>query len=149
MSVATVNYLQFRERDSFATKSPLWQNFYVDRPSDFLPFGYGQGGGKTAGERSQGNLAVPLNTISVNFAKEAAERRYLAEVTTREINITSLREVSTISKELWVVGNFSHDQEILTFVLRGPGDATKQGPGRFLSRNLVGSVPSSGTLVIS
>jgi len=149
MSVATVNYLQFRNRETFATTSPLWQNFFVDRPSDFLPFGYGQGAGQTAGERSQGNLVVPLNTISVNYAKEAADNRYLAEVTTREINISSLSEAAMISRELWVVGSFSHDQEILTFVLRGPGDATRQGPGRFLSRNLVGSVPSSGTLVIS
>jgi len=83
------------------------------------------------------------------YAKEAADNRYIAEVTTREINISSLTEVVTISRELWVVGSFSHDQEMLTFVLRGPGDATKQGPGRYLSRTLIGSVPSSGTLVIS
>jgi len=149
MSVATVNYLQFRNRETYAEISPLWQNFYVDRSSDFLPFGYGQGAGQTAGERSQANLVVPVNTISLNYAKEAADNRYLAEVTTKEINISSLSEVSTISRELWVVGSFSHDQEMLTFILRGPGDATQQGPGRFLSRSLIGSVPSSGTLVIS
>jgi hypothetical protein len=149
MSVATVNYLQFRSRETLATTSPLWQNFYVDRPSDFLPFGYGQGAGQTAGERSQANLVTPVNAISLNYAKEAADNRYIAEVTTKEINISSLAEAATISRELWVVGSFSHDQEMLTFVLRGPGDATKQGPGRYLSRTLIGSVPSSGTLVIS
>ena len=149
MSVATVNYLQFRNRVTFAAASPLWQNFYVDRASDFLPFGYGQGGGQTAGDRSQGNLVTPVNAISLNYAKEAADNRYIAEVITREINISSLAEAGTISRELWVVGSFSHDQEMLTFTLRGPGDATRQGPGRFLSRSLVGSVPSSGTLVIS
>jgi hypothetical protein len=149
MSVATVNYLQFRNRQTFAAISPLWQNFYVDRSSDFLPFGYGQGAGQTAGERSQANLVTPVNTISLNYAKEAADNRYIAEVTTKEINISSLVESSLISRELWVVGSFSHDQEMLTFILRGPGDATKQGPGRFLSRSLVGNVPTSGTLVIS
>jgi len=149
MSVATVNYLQFRNRVTFAAASPLWQNFYVDRASDFLPFGYGQGGGQTAGDRSQGSLVTPVNAISLNYAKEAADNRYIAEVITREINISSLTEAGTISRELWVVGSFSHDQEMLTFTLRGPGDATRQGPGRFLSRSLVGSVPSSGTLVIS
>ena len=149
MSVATVNYLQFRDRETFAAASPLWQNFYVDRASDFLPFGYGQGGGQTAGDRSQGSLVTPVNDISLNYAKEAADNRYIAEVITREINISSLAEVGIISRELWIVGSFSHDQEMLTFTLRGPGDATRQGPGRFLSRNLVGSVPSSGTLVIS
>lgn len=149
MSVAVVNYLQFRTRETFAAVSPLWQNFYVDRSSDFLPFGYNQGAGQTAGDRSQASLVTPVNTISLNYAKEAADNRYIAEVTTREINISSLSEAATISREIWVVGSFSHDQELLTFVLRGPGDATRQGPGRFLSRSLVGSVPSSGTLVIS
>lgn len=149
MSVAVVNYFQFRERGSFSVVSTQWQNFFVDRPSDFLPFAYGQGAGQTAGERSAASLSTPLNLISVNFAKEAADNRYLAEVITREINIATLQEVATISRELWVVGDFRHDQEILTFTLRGPGDATRQGPGRFLSRTLVGSVPSSGTLVIS
>lgn len=149
MSVATVNYLQFRNRVTFAATSPQWQNFYVDRAADFLPFGYGQGGGQTAGDRSEGNLVTPVNAISLNYAKEAADNRYIAEVITREINISSLTEIGTISRELWVVGSFSHDQEMLTFTLRGPGDATRSGPGRFLSRNLVGSVPSSGTLVIS
>lgn len=149
MSIATVNYLQFRNRETFATASPLWQNFYVDRPSDFLPFGYGQGAGQTAGERSQANLMTPVNAISLNYAKEAADNRYIAEVTTRQVNVSSFAEVATISRELWVVGSFSQDQEMLTFVLRGPGDATKKGPGRFLSRVLIGSAPSSGTLVIS
>ena len=149
MSIATVNYLQFRDRSNFDTTSPLWQNFYVDRSIDFLPFAYNQGPGQVAGDRSQTNLITFVNTISLNYAKEAADNRYLAEVITKEINISSLTEISTISRELWVVGSFSHDQEILTFVLRGPGDATRQGPGRFLSRKLVGSVPSSGTLVIS
>lgn len=149
MSIATVNYLQFRNRETFATASPLWQNFYVDRPSDFLPFGYGQGAGQSAGERSQANLVTPVNEISLNYAKEAADNRYIAEVTTRQVNVSSFSEVATISRELWVVGSFSQDQEMLTFVLRGPGDATKQGPGRFLSRVLIGSAPSSGTLVIS
>lgn len=149
MSVAVVNYLQFRNRGTFSPTSPLWQNFYVDRSSDFLPFGYGQGAGQTAGDRSQATLVTPVNAISLNYAKEAADERYLAEITTREINIVSLQESSVISRELWVVGSFSHDQEVLRFVLRGPGDATRQGPGRFLSRALVGSVPSSGTLVIS
>lgn len=149
MSIATVNYLQFRNRETFATASPLWQNFYVDRPSDFLPFGYGQGAGQSAGERSQANLVTPVNAISLNYAKEAADNRYIAEVTTRQVNVSSFAEVATISRELWVVGSFSQDQEMLTFVLRGPGDATRQGPGRFLSRVLIGSAPSSGTLVIS
>lgn len=149
MSVATVNYVQFRERDTFTTRSPLWQNFFVDRTADFLPFGYGQGAGQTAGERSQANLVTPVNAISLNYAKEAADNRYIAEVTTKEINIASLSEGITISRELWVVGSFTHDQEMLTFILRGPGDATRRGPGRFLSRSLVGRVPSSGTLVIS
>lgn len=149
MSVAIVNYLQFRNRETFAATSPLWQNFYVDRSSNFLPFGYGQGAGQTAGERSQASLAVPVNVISLNYAKEAADNRYIAELTTKEVNISSMAEVGTISRELWVVGSFSHDQEVLTFVMRGPGDATKRGPGRFLSKSLVGSVPSSGTLVIA
>lgn len=149
MSIATVNYVQFRERDTFATRSPLWQNFFVDRPADFLPFGYGQGAGQTAGERSEASLVTPVNAISLNYAKEAADNRYIAEVTTKEVNISSLAEAATISRELWVVGSFSHDQEMLTFVLRGPGDATRRGPGRFLSRSLVGRVPSSGTLVVS
>lgn len=149
MSVAIVNYLQFRNRETFATVSPLWQNFYVDRSSDFLPFGYGQGSGQTAGERSESNLITPVNVISLNYAKEAVDNRYIAEVTTKEVNISSFVDLVTISRELWVVGNFSHDQQMLTFILRGPGDATARGPGRFLSRNLIGSVPSSGTLVIS
>ena len=149
MSVAIVNYLQFRSRETFEPVSPLWQNFYVDRTTDFLAFAYGQGAGQTAGERSQANLVVPVNQISLNYINDASVNRYLAELTTREINIVSFAEVSTLSNELWVVGTYTNDQEVATVVLRGPGDATQAGPGRVLSRKLVGSVPSSGTLVIS
>ena len=149
MTVAIVNYLQFRNRRTFVAASPQWQNFYVDRPSDFLPFAYTQGAGQTAGDRSEANLLTPVNDISLNYAKEAADNRYIADLQTYEINIVSLAQVALISRELWVVGSFSHDQEMITFVLRGPGDATRQGPGRYLSRALVGNVPSSGTLVIS
>lgn len=149
MSIAVVNYLQFRSRDTFDKVSPMWQNFYVDRTSDFLAFAYGQGAGQTAGERSQATLAVPANQISLNYIHDASVNRYLAEITTKEVDITSFDEIFAISKELWVVGTYTNDQEIATISLRGPGDATKTGPGRVLSRKLVGSVPSSGTLVIS
>jgi hypothetical protein len=114
-----------------------------------MPFAYGQGAGATAGERSQANLSTHVNEIALNYAKQFSDARCIAEITTREVNPVSMSEVVTISRELWIVGSFSHDQQILTFQLRGPGDATRQGPGRFLSRSLIGSVPSSGTLVIS
>jgi phage-related minor tail protein len=112
MSIAVVNYLQFRNRETFATTSPLWQNFFVDRSSDFLPFGYSQGAGQTAGDRSQANLVTPVNTISLNYAKEAqpttatSPRSPPAKSTS-----ASLAEAATISRELWIVGSFSHDQE--------------------------------------
>jgi hypothetical protein len=149
MSVAIVNYLQFRSRETFEPVSPLWQNFYVDRTTDFLAFAYGQGAGQVAGERSQANLVIPVNQISLNYIYEASSNRYLAEITTKEINIISFEEVGLVSQELWTIGSYSDDQEIATLVLRGPGDATKTGPGRVLSRKFVGSIPSSGTLVIS
>lgn len=148
MGVATVNYLQFRARGSFGAVSPRWQNFFVDRQSDFLPFGYGQGAGQIAGDRSEGTLAVPVTAISLNFAHEAMKSRHLVQIETREVNVASMSEAGGISNEIWVVGNYSHDQQILTIRLRGPGNAVSQGPSRFLSESLVGSVPPSGSLII-
>lgn len=148
MTVAVVNYMQFKARASLEAVSPIWQNFFVDRPADFLPFGYGQGSGRVAGDRSEATLAVPVNQISLNFAHEAMTNRYVAEVETREINISSMQEVRSISREIWTIGSYSHDQEILTLRLRGPGNAVSTGPVRFISESLVGSIPASGSLVI-
>lgn len=148
MAVATVNYLQFRERATFNPAGPLWQNFFIDRATDFLPFGYGQGSGQVAGDRSEATLAVPVSQISLNFIHEASVNRYLVQILTKEVNVLTMREGAEISTEIFVIGSYSHDQIVLTVRLRGPGNATSQGPSRFLSEALVGSIPPSGTLVI-
>lgn len=148
MAIATVNYIQFRWRSTFESASPKWQNFFVDRAVDFLPFAYGQGSGQVAGERSESTLALPVSQISLNYAHEATVNRYLIQVETKEVNVSSMRETLLISREIFTIGSYSHDQLILTIRLRGPGNATSLGPSRFLSEELVGSIPSSGSLII-
>lgn len=149
MSVAFVNYIQFIERFTGNPIGTRFQNFFMGRTIDFLPFGYGFGGGQSAGDRSQGSLVTPVNEISLNLMQAALDNRYLLRADTYNVDIETLTEIGMIYSDLWTIGSWSHDQVQITVELRGPGDAARGGPQRVIQQSLVGSVPSSGQLVIS
>ena len=148
MSVAFVNYIQFMDR-SGAAVGTNFQNFYISRPNDFLPFGYGFGGGQTAGDRSQGGLVLPVNEISLNLMQEALQQRYLLMAQTYQVDIETFQQGALLYDELWTIGSWSHDQVELRVDLRGPGDAARPASLRVLQQSIVGSIPASGQLVIA
>lgn len=149
MTIAVVNYMQFLLRGDGTPFGTNYQNFFLTRKEDFLPFGYGFGGGQSAGDRSQGGLVLPVNEISLNLMQEAMQQRYLLMAKTYAVDEATLIQGALLYQELWTIGGWSHDQVRLTVDLRGPGDAVRSNSLRVLRQELVGSVPSTGQVVVS
>ena len=84
------------------------------------------------------------------IAAEAAQNNYFLKVSTYNVSIDTLLDDSQISEELWKVAGYEMDAERVFINLASPLDAVRtDAPRRVLSTELVGALPTSGSLVIS
>ena len=152
MAFAFCNYVTLLQSDSTPT-SYKFQNFSVNEPRrgfDYLPFAITTGAGTRGGDRSSARLVVAANQISVNIAAEAANGNYFLRVETFSLNIETLADSSQISTEVWRVAGYEMDTERVFLNLTSPLDAVRtDAPRRVLSTQLVGALPTSGSLIVS
>ena len=152
MAFAFCNYVTLLQSNSTPT-SYKFQNFSVNEPRrgfDYLPFAITTGAGTRGGNRSSARLVVAANQISVNIAAEAAQGNYFLQVETFSLNIETLADSSQISTEVWRVAGYEMDTERVFLNLASPLDAVRtDAPRRVLSTQLVGALPTSGSLVVS
>ena len=152
MAFAFCNYVTLLQSNSTPT-SYKFQNFSVNEPRrgfDYLPFAITTGAGTRGGDRSSARLVVAANQISVNIAAEAAQGNYFLQVETFSLNIETLADSSQISTEVWRVAGYEMDTERVFLNLASPLDAVRtDAPRRVLSTQLVGALPTSGSLVVS
>lgn len=153
MSIAICNFMRLKERSGTAT-SYAYQNFFINETRSyqgvsygFLPFGLTTGAGKKGGDRSSNALTAPLSPISVNIFAEACDKGWLVEVKTVEVDPITLSLLSPITSEQWFCISLGVDVQRAVLQLASPLDAVNgQVPRRYLSSNLVGSLPTSGNL---
>jgi len=153
---AFVNYARFMENSSTAT-AYAYQNFSVNVTRtysgvtyNFLPFAISTGAGSKGGDRSEAVLGAGTNDISVNIFAEAVQSRWLLELKTVSLDITDFSDDALIRSELWRVASYDMDTEKVLLKLTSPLDAVRSDvPRRVLSTELVGALPSSGSLVVS
>ncbi len=153
---AFVNYVRFMENSSTAT-AYAYQNFSVNVTRtysgvtyNFLPFAISTGAGSKGGDRSEAVLGAGTNDISVNIFAEAVQSRWLLELKTVSLDITDFSDDALIRSELWRVASYDMDTEKVLLKLTSPLDAVRSDvPRRVLSTELVGALPSSGSLVVS
>ena len=152
MAFAFCNYVTLLQSNSTPT-SYKFQNFSVNEPRrgfDYLPFAITTGAGTRGGDRSSARLVVAANQISVNIAAEAANGNYFLQVETFSLNIETFADSSQISTEVWRVAGYEMDTERVFINLTSPLDAVRtDAPRRVLSTQLVGALPTSGSLVVS
>lgn len=153
---AFVNYARFMVNASTAT-AYAYQNFsvnvtraYAGVTYSFLPFAVSTGAGSKGGDRSEAVLGAGTNEISVNIFAEAVQSRWLLELKTVSLDITDFSDDALIRSELWRVASYDMDTEKVLLKLTSPLDAVRSDvPRRVLSTELVGALPSSGSLVVS
>ena len=152
MAFAFCNYVTLLQSNSTPT-SYKFQNFSVNEPRrgfDYLPFAITTGAGTRGGDRSSARLVVAANQISVNIAAEASQNNYFLQVETFSLNIETLADSSQISTEVWRVAGYEMDTERVFLNLASPLDAVRtDAPRRVLSTQLVGALPTSGSLIVS
>ena len=152
MAFAFCNYVTLLQSNSTPT-SYKFQNFSVNEPRrgfDYLPFAITTGAGTRGGDRSSARLVVAANQISVNIAAEAANGNYFLRVETFSLNIETFADSSRISTEVWRVAGYEMDTERVFINLTSPLDAVRtDAPRRVLSTELVGALPTSGSLIVS
>ena len=149
---AFVNYVTLLTKDGIPT-TYRFQNFSINEKRgqfDYLPFAISTGAGSRGGDRSSARLVVAANQISVNIAAEAAKNLYFLKVETFSLNISDFTNDQQISTEVWRVAGYEMDTERVIINLSSPLDAVRtDAPRRVLSTELVGALPTSGSLVVS
>ena len=152
MAFAFCNYVTLLQSNSTPT-SYKFQNFSINEKRgdfDYLPFAITTGAGTRGGDRSSARLVVAANQISVNIAAEASQNNYFLKVETFSLNIETLADSSQISTEVWRVAGYEMDTERVFLNLASPLDAVRtDAPRRVLSTELVGALPTSGSLIVS
>ena len=158
---AFCNYVKFLEPSgsSYAETSYYFQNFTVNgtrtRNGDtysFAPFVLATGGGEKNGDRSSNVLAIgasteAASTIILNLFKQAVEERWILQVETVSLNISTFADDLLISTENWRVASYEMDTSVIRLRLISPLDAVKgQVPRRKLSEDLVGALPATGQI---
>jgi len=157
---AFVNYVRFKTQADAYTGTP-YQNFSVNQQRtysgvtySFAPFAVSSGGGARGGERSNAALVAGTDAISVNLFAEAVQSRYILEIKTVSLDPLTFADEALISTEIWRIASYElavkgMDATAITMRLTSPLDAVKaQIPRRTLSTELVGALPTSGSLVI-
>lgn len=158
---AFCNYVKFLEPSgsTYAETAYYFQNFTVNgsraRGGDtyiFAPFVLATGGGEKNGDRSSNVLAIGASTqagstIILNLFKQAVEQRWILQVETVSLNITTFADDLLVSTENWRVASYEMDTKIIKLRLISPLDAVKgQVPRRKLSEELVGALPTTGQI---
>jgi hypothetical protein len=153
MTIAIVNYIT----SSGAGSSWSFQNFFVGTTStyngqtyNFGAFGITGRGARKGGDRSEITLVLGNDPVSLNYATESIQNRHLITIKTVLLEGVNLTPVSLLTDEIWTASSMDVDPEKIAMRLTSPLDAVRQQfPRRQLSSKLVGSLPTTGNLVIS
>lgn len=113
----------------------------------WLPFRVTEGSGARGGDRTQGELATPLDQLALNVLSEAKANRYIITVDTYLLDVEARQEVSLISRQFWRINELERTDSELRAMLMSPGDAVRETwPGRRLTTAMVGAVPDTGAI---
>jgi len=150
------NFLRFKRRNGLFTPW-LAQNFYVGQSIDYeggfypyAPVAVATNASSAGGDRSEAVLGAPMSALTLNIFTEAVEEDWLLEVKTVLVNRSDLSLGPLLQSEYWATQQVQHDssEPVVRLQLASPLDAVRNGGGRVLSQELVGSLPVTGTLTL-
>lgn len=113
----------------------------------YLPFIY-QGAAKNrSGDNLESSLILSSNAISMGYASQAAQNRWNVRIDSCSMNPTTFAVGRTLTTEHWIAASMSYDMETIEVLLSSSIDAVgASAPTRALTRNLVGSLPVTGSV---
>lgn len=149
MSIAIGTFIEIDERFYF-------QNFFVGETrrwdgNDYQFSGFGYGGSTTdlGGANVDSQLVWPVNELSLNMAREAANEKQIVIIKTVWLDPETLLEKSKFMEDTFMVTGYDHDLERLSLRLSSPLDAISADvPRRRLTEKLVGAMPSTGEILL-
>ena len=99
---------------------------------------------------NSGSREVPTamsNKLSMNYAKESVENKWLIEVTTCLMNATFDTVQTVLTNEKWLAATMSYDAETIEVILSSAIDAVGANcPTRVLTSEQVGHLPVTGQM---
>lgn len=133
-----------------------FQNFHVNETREFAGrdyvfagFGYSGMTVDLEGGNVTSNITFSVNELSLNHAKQAADERWVVEVSTVFLDPLSLDEQQSYQTDRYGVVGFEHDSLRLSLRLSSPLDAVVADvPRRRLTESLVGNLPSTGNIAL-
>jgi len=113
----------------------------------FLSFIY-QGAAKNrTGDNMESALALSANAISMGYAAQAVQSRWNVRVDSCSMHPVNFTVGKTLTTEFWLAASMSYDIETVEVLLSSSIDAVgAQAPTRVLTREMVGALPTTGSL---
>lgn len=111
----------------------------------FSGFGYSGSSVDLEGGNIEAQLIFAVNDLSLNMAKNAADKRQIVTIKTVWLDPETLVPKSNYMQDVFMVTGFEHDSSRLGLRLSSPLDAISADvPRRRLTETLVGALPSTG-----
>jgi hypothetical protein len=153
---AYVNLLVFFRPDGSPAHLTQYQNYFVNQTFSwngysytYLPFACAAGAGSSGGERTGDTLVMGIDVLSASVASEAVSSDWRARIETVLLDPMTDAPLRAFTVEWWSCSSYVQKPDSLQMNLRSPFDAVaNQYPGRVLSQSLVGTMPSTGNVVV-
>jgi len=155
MSVIVIgNFIEFVFIDNNLNSFPgCYQNFFSEgnvtiggKTYALLPFNY-QGAQKTKnGDNISSQLTLPANSLTLNWVQNAVTKSCIVYVKTYQLD-SSYNPSLLLGDEVWIPNSLTYNTQVVEMELSSGIDALgAQSPNLRISREAVGSLPSSGVI---
>ena len=112
----------------------------------YLSFIYQGATRNRSGDNMISSLLLANSELSMNYAQQIVSNKYHIKVETY-LMTEAFEKSKQLSEETWLAANMSYDPETIEIVLSSAIDAVgANAPDRVLTRDLVGSLPVTGSL---
>lgn len=150
--VALTNFLEVtdasgRVQQRFQNSKPGEVISYRGVSWPYLSFIY-QGAAKNrTGDNLESGLVMSSNSISMGYATQAVRNRWNVRVDSCSMHPVNFTVGRTLTTEFWIAASMSYDMETVEVLLSSSIDAVgANAPTRVLTRNMVGALPTTGSV---
>jgi phage-related protein len=123
---------------------------YNGRDYEFLPFLYQGATRNKAGDNMESTLVFAVNQLVTSSLAEHVEDRYIYRVITASVKVDDKNIVTVkkkIQEDVWLATSLGYDSTEVDLLLSSAIDAVGANtPNRFLTSDLVGALPVTGSI---
>ena len=112
----------------------------------YLSFIYQGAARNRSGDNMMSSLILANSELSMNYAQQIVLNKYHVKVETW-LMTDSFERQTELTEEQWLASSMSYDPETIEVILSSAIDAVgANAPDRVLTRDIVGSLPVTGSL---